>query len=202
MKPTVLFRDFEERDIDFIHKCKNDEKMNSMIVGHFKPFSREDAENWVHGCMGEHDTYKFWAIATNDEEKKIVGWVSISSIDFINKKACFHGIFIGDDNYHDGFAWIESYLFVYNYCFEILKLNRVYGESIVGHKNSNNIAQILYASREGYKRQDVFRNGKFYDVAFGSMLRDEYLEHKENGDYEMRAIIKRISYLRKNNMLY
>lgn len=201
MEKTVCFRDFEERDIDFIYKCKNDEKLNSMIVGQWHPFTYEEAAKWVHGCMGEHETFKFWAVCANDEEKRIVGWVSISNIDYINKKACFHGIVIGDPNYRDGFAWIESYLFIYDYCFEVLKLNRVYGESLVGHKNSNNIAHILQSTREGYKRQDIYKNGQYYDVAFGAMLREEYLEHKSNGDYEMRAIIKRIAYLRKNKKI-
>lgn len=198
MKPTVLFRDFEERDIDFIYRCKNDEQLNSMIVGKYKPFSHEDAVKWVHGCMGEHDTYKFWAICTNDEEKRIIGWISISQIDYDNQSTCFHGIVIGDKAYNDGFAWIESYLFVYQYCFEVLKMNRVYGESIIGHKNSNNIGKIIYAKNEGIKRQAVYKNGQFYDVSFGSLLKDEYFEHKNNGDYEMKAILKRITYLRKN----
>ena len=118
MERTVCFRDFEERDIDFIYKCKNDEKLNSMIVGQWHPFTHEEATKWVHGCMGEHETYKFWAIATNDEEKRIVGWVSISNIDKVNQSVCFHGIVIGDPMYRDGFAWIESYLFILEYVFE------------------------------------------------------------------------------------
>ena len=81
MQPTVIFRDFEERDIDFIYKCKNDEKLNSLIVAQYHPFTYEEAVQWVHGCMGEHDTFKFWAIATNDDEKRIVGWVAVSHID-------------------------------------------------------------------------------------------------------------------------
>ena len=201
MERTVCFRDFEERDIDFIYKCKNDEKLNSMIVGQWHPFTYEEATKWVHGCMGEHETYKFWAIATNDEEKRIVGWVSISNIDKVNQSVCFHGIVIGDPMYRDGFAWIESYLFVYAYCFEILNMNRVYGESIIGHKNSNNITQIVYAQNEGIKRQAVYRNGVYYDVSFGSLLKEEYFEHKNNGDYEIRSIIKRIAFLRKNNLM-
>ena len=62
MERTVCFRDFEERDIDFIYKCKNDEKLNSMIVGQSKAFSYEDAVQWVHGCIGSHDIFKFWAV--------------------------------------------------------------------------------------------------------------------------------------------
>lgn len=193
MKKRVTFRDFEERDIDFIHKCKNDEKLNSMIVGRFKPFSYEDAVKWVQGCIGEHDTYKFWAICTNDDEQRIVGWVSISNIDKYNQSACFHGIVIGDKNYHDGFAWIESYLFVYKYCFEYLGLNRVYGESVVGHKQSNTVGSLFFAEREGTKREAEFKNGRFYDVYMSALLKKDYFMHKERGDYEMRAILKRLS---------
>ena len=43
MEKTVCFRDFEVRDIDFIYKCKNDEKLNSMIVGQWHPFTYEEA---------------------------------------------------------------------------------------------------------------------------------------------------------------
>ena len=147
--------------------------------------------------MGEHETYKFWAVCTNDEEKRIVGWVSLSQIDKTNQNACFHGIVIGDSDYHDGLAWIESYLFVYNYCFEVLGLNRVYGESLVGHKQSNIIGKIFYAQQEGIKRQAVFKNGRFYDVSFSALLKEEYLEHKQKGDFEMLAVIKRIKSAKK-----
>ena len=98
MDNTVLFRDFEDRDIDFIYKCKNDEKLNSKIVGGFHPFTYEEAVKWVHGCMGEHETYRFWAVCTHDDEKRIVGWVSISQIDRKNHSACFHGIVIADED--------------------------------------------------------------------------------------------------------
>lgn len=201
MERTVLFRDFEERDIEFIYRCKNNKKLNSMIVGEWRPFSYEDAKNWVHGCMGEHDAYKFWAICTNDKDKDIIGWISISKIDKINQKACFHGIVIADSRYNDGFAWIESYLFVYQYCFEILGLNRVYGESILGHRQSNNIGKIIYVEHEGIKRQAIKKNGKFYDLTYGALLKEDYIRHKANGDYTLKSILKRIRYLKKNNLL-
>lgn len=201
MVKTVTFRDFEERDIDFIFKCKNDQELNSMIVGDYHPYTYEEATKWVHGCMGEHETYKFWAVCTNDDEKRIVGWISISNIDRKNQSVCFHGIVIADSNYNDGFAWIESYLYIYQYCFEVLGMNRVYGESIVGHKQSGNIGKILQVPHEGIKRQAIYRNGKFYDLSFGALLREEYFKHKEDGDYEMKAILKRIYNLRKNKLI-
>lgn len=192
MQPTVIFRDFEERDIDFIYKCKNDEKLNSLIVAQYHPFTYEEAVEWVHGCMGEHKAYKFWAIATNDEEKRIVGWVSISHIDEKNKSAAFHGIVIGDNDYKDGFAWIESYLFIIDYVFTKLQFHRLHGENLVEHKHSIKISRALFFQQEGIQRDAIYKNGAFHDLEIYSILDVEYLTHRENGDYEIPSIIDRI----------
>ena len=193
----MSFRDFEERDIDFIYKCKNDEKLNSLIVGEWRPFSYEQAKQWVCGCMGEHDTYKFWAICTNDADKRIVGWVSLSNIDKVNQCACFHGIVIGDMGFQDGIAWIESYLFVYRYVFEELSLNRLYGSNLEDQKATTCIGIAMFEQPEGIARQAIYKNNKFNDVIHMSILKDEYFTHKTNGDYELNKIIMRIGKARK-----
>lgn len=199
MRPTVVFRDFEERDVNFIYRCKNDEKLNSMIVGNFRPFSYEAAHKWVEGCMGDHDTYKFWAICTNDEEKRIVGWVSLSQIDRNNESACFHGIVIGDKDYRDGFAWIETYCFIMEYTFEHLGLNRLYGSSIIGNKQSNIAGELFLFTKEGILREAVIKNGIRYNIRLSSILRNEYLKNKENGEYNLKTILRRLKYIRKKN---
>ena len=197
MEATVLFRDFEERDIDFVYKCKNDEKLNSLIVGEYHPFTYEEAVEWVHGCMGEHETYKFWAVCTNDEEKRIIGWAALSKIDRINQSVFTHSIVIGNKDYQDGFAWIETVLFLLDYAFERLGLNRVYGESLLGHKISNFVEKLMFMKREGILRQAVYKNGQFYDVSYAAILKDEYFAHKNAGDYELSAVIRRLKKLRK-----
>ena len=197
MENTVTFREFEERDIDFIYKCKNDKTLNSKIVGHYRPFTYEEAEKWVHGCMGEHDNYKFWAIGTNDEEMKIVGWLSLSDIDYTNKSAYFHGIVIGDKLYQDGFAWIESYLFIMDYVFNVLKLNRLYGSSIIGNSASNSAADVFLWNNEGVLRQSVLKDDGFHDVKLSAILQKEYRENVHNGAYSFSAILKRIKHYQK-----
>ena len=192
MEKTVCFRDFEERDIDFVYKCKNDEKLNSMIVGQWHPFTYEEATKWVHGCMGEHETYKFWAIATNDDEKRIVGWISLSNIDKINRSACSHGVVVADPAYRNGLAWIESILFIYEQVFEKMKFNRIYGSCRADHQLSMQMADAMYRYSEGIQREAIFNNGKFIDIYCSSLLAREYFEHKNNGDYEIPKIIRRL----------
>lgn len=194
---TVIFRDFEERDIDFIYRCKNDENLNRMIVGEFHPFSYEDARKWVLGCKGEHDTFKFWAICANDKEQRIVGWVALSKIDRVNQSACTHSIVIADPDYNDGMAWIETEFHLLEYAFEVLKLNRLYGVSLMGHKMSNQIGELLFFKTEGILRQACFKNDRFYDLQYIGILKDEYFTHKEAGDYEMMSVIRRLRKLRK-----
>lgn len=196
MESNISFRDFEERDIEFVWKCKNDEELNKMIVGQFKPFTYEDAKKWVYGCMGEHDTFKFWAICTNDEQQRIIGWLSLSEIDRINQSVSTHSIVIGDTDYNDGITWIESVLFMLEYSFEKLKFNRVYGVSLVGHKMSNIIGNLMFMQTEGILRQAIFKNGQYYDLQYVGIIKDEYFSHKDAGDYEMKNIIRRLRKLR------
>lgn len=196
---TVIFRDFEERDIDFVYKCKNDEKLNSLIVGEYHPFTYEEAAEWVHGCMGEHETFKFWAVCTNDEEKRIIGWAALSKIDKENRSAKFHSIVIGDQMYRFGQAYIETYLFVFKYVFEHLGLNRLYGSAIIEHKLSNTMAEVMFQKEEGVLRQAVFKNGCFHDEAVCAILKEEYFNHKQNGDFEMPSILKRVLQVKRKH---
>ena len=196
---TVIFREFEERDVDFIYRCKNDEELNKLIVGQFHPFTYQEAVDWVQGCMGEHESYKFWAICPNNEEKSIIGWTALSKIDRVNRSVYTHSLVIGDKNYQDGFAWIETVLFLFSYSFEILGMNRVYGESIIGNKASNLVEDLMFMTREGVFRQAAFKNGHFYDISYAAILKDEYFAHKEAGDYEMPAVIRRLKKLRKES---
>ena len=197
MDKTVSFRDFEERDIEYIYKWKNDEKLNSLIVGNWHPFSYEEAQKWVHGCMGQHDTYKFWAVCANDEEKKIIGWVSLTEIDRINRSACFHGVVIADPDYRNGLAWMESCLYVYKVAFEVLGLNRVYGSCRVDHKLSMSTGAAFFTQVEGYAREAICVNGCFIDVCYKSILAKEYFAHKSAGDYEMSKVIRRMAQAHK-----
>ncbi len=189
---TVSFRDFEERDIDFVRKCKNDEILNNKIVGEYRPLSYNEAVKWVRGCMGDHETYKYWAICTNDDERRIIGWISLSHIDYHNKSACFHGLVIGDPDYRDGTAWVESYIFILEYFFETMSFNRLYGTYLPNHLMTKSMANSVFFYTEGLYRQSTVKRGQYLDEVFASLLATEYFEHKNKGDYTFNSIFNRL----------
>lgn len=198
MEKTVIFRAFEEQDIDSIYRWKNDDDLNKLTVGLNRKVCKDDVAKWVRSKMPHNPYEVYWAICPKEEPEKIIGYAQLTEIHFINSSANFSGILIGDKDYQNGFAWLETYLFIMEYAFERLGLNRLYGESVLGHKDSNGIGKFLFWSKEGVLRQAVFKNGEFFDLLLGSILKSEYFLHKKNGDYEIKSILKRIRNYKRN----
>lgn len=198
MEKTVYFRAFEEDDANLIYQWMNDDELKKYSIGLNRRMCKEEALDWVKARMRHNPYQVWWAICAKDSNK-MIGYVSLSDIHYINRSADFSGIVIGDRDYQDGFAWIETYLFVYEYAFERLGMNRVYGDAILDHATSQMMRKLMYTTTEGIKRQAVYKNGKFYDVSVSSLLKSEYCEHKERGDYEFSSILKHLRQLRKEN---
>lgn len=192
MKQIVSFRTFEEGDVDSFHCWKNDDDLNRMTVGLNRKISRDEVTKWVNSKIPHNPYEVFWAVCTNDEEKRLIGYVSLSKIHYINGSAQFGGIMIGDPKYQGGVAWIQIYQFVLEYVFERLGLNRLGGRALVEHPQTLSMMEALFFEKEGIEREAVFKNGKFRDVQTHALLKRDYFKHKANGEYEFSSILKRI----------
>ncbi len=198
MEKTVYFRAFEEEDAEHIYQWMNDDELKKMSVGVNRRMCREEAKDWVQARMRDGRDHVFWAICAKDSNQ-MIGYAQITDIHFVHRSANFSGIMICDRKYQDGFAWIETYLFVMEYAFERLGMNRLYGSSIVGHKQSNLAGDLFLFKLEGILRQATFKNGKYCDMRISSILREEYFRYKSEGEYEMKAILKRLRQIKNSN---
>lgn len=196
MEKTVFFRAFEEEDAGLIYKWMNDDELKKMSTGLNRRMCKEEALDWVKARMRHNDYRVFWAICAKDTGK-MIGYACLTDIHYINSSANFSGVVIGDKDYQDGIAWIETYLFMYEYVFERLNLNRIYGHAIDDHKATIAMREAMYSTTEGVMRQAAFKNGRFYDVSISSLLRSEYFSHKEKGEYEVLAVMKRLAKIAK-----
>lgn len=198
MEKTVMFRTFEESDVAAIYKWLNDDDLTSMSVGLSRRLSYEEAENWVK-ARKNHNPYKvFWAICPIGQPEKIIGYACLTDIHYVNSSANFDGIVIGDPDYRNGVAWVETYLFILEYAFDRLNLNRLFNTCIVEHPVSNTISEVLFYKKEGEMREAVYKNGCFYDLAIWGILKREYNVHKQNGEYEFNQVIRRFSRANRN----
>lgn len=192
MEKTVYFRAFEEEDANLIYQWMNDDELKKLSTGLNRRICRDEAVEWVKARMRHNPYQVFWAICAKDTDK-MIGYACLSDIHYINSSANFSGVLIGDKNYQDGMAWIETYIFIYEYAFERLKLNRLYGSAIDEHKTTMAMRKAMFNTTEGVMRQAAFKNGRYYDVSMSSILRDEYFEHKNAGEYEVMSVLKRLT---------
>ena len=196
MEKTVYFRAFEPEDAMMIHQWKNSDELNELTVGLNKKTTMDDDLRWLNSIKDHHPYYAYWAVCAR-ETGKLIGYTSLTNIHYINSSAETGAIMIADPDYNDGTAWIESVLFLFEYAFERLNLNRVYGHSLLGHKISNMIEPLMFMQQEGILRQAAYKNGRYYDISCAGILRSEYFAHKEAGDYDMMKIIRRLRKIRK-----
>ena len=68
----------------------------------------------------------------------------------------------------------------------------VYGSNLEKHKVSMCMGLAMCGQVEGIARQAILKNGEYNNVVYTSLLRDEYLYHKQQGDYEYKKIIARL----------
>lgn len=192
MNTTVYFRSFEEEDVELIYQWMNDDELKKLSVGLNKRMSMEECRGWIEARKNSSNYQYYWAICSV-KERKMIGYAFVTNIHFINRTAEFGGIIIGDPDYHNGLAWIETYLFVLGFVFDRLNLNRFSDTAITEHVSSNTIAEVFYFQKEGILREAVFKNGRYYDLSLMSILSKDYYTHKNAGDYELKKIIRRFS---------
>ena len=134
---------------------------------------------------------------------KLIGWYSINNIDHRNRKCHCGGIVIGDKRYRDGMAYREAGKLALRYILYELNMNRVTGSCLKEHILSRADMEASYWKLEGIERQAIFKNGEYHDICHYAILRDEYFEHLNNGDFDNLTlkIAKAVKKLRKENNL-
>ena len=192
MGKTVFFRSLEDDDLDLIYQWMNDDDLKKLSVGLNKRLSKDECRNWIATHKNNSNYQYYWAICSV-KDSILIGYAYITNIHFVNRTSEFGGIIIGNPDYHNGVAWIETYLFVLDFVFNRLNINRFTDTAITEHIQSNKIAEVLYFQKEGVLREAVYKNGRYYDLSLMSLLSKDYHAHLEAGDYDFKKIIKRFA---------
>lgn len=191
MSSSIFVRAFEPEDLKTIYEWRNNPIIQRMTGGTFRYVSSEMEKQWIQQKMMNNYNEIYWAICLNDESKKMVGYTSLNNIDYIHRTVDGGGIVIGDKDANDGIILFEVMLLRLDYVFNTLNLNRFTGMALSEHPISLKLLQALKYKQEGTFRQSIFKNGIYNDQHLYSILREEYYEYLNSGDYEMRNIIKR-----------
>lgn len=190
-KYSIFLRAFEQDDYILINKWRNDYDIQKLTGGQIKYVSLEMEKEWVHSKMMNNTRDIYWAICLNDDSKRMIGYISLNNIDYLNRSADAGGSVIGEKDCQDGVSIFEALKIVLDYAFLQLNMNRITASCLPEHYLAPHSLYAFGFKKEGSMKESVYKNGSYKDMDLYALLRKDYDILNANGSYQIKYIIKR-----------
>ena len=170
-------REIERNDMKIINSWRNNQNVISYLGDPFRFINQDVDEKWFDNYMLNRNNCVRCAI---ENDQKIVGLVSLTNIDNLNRSAEFH-IMIGDVNYHNKGIGTFAVNEILKHAFYNLNLHRVMLTVLENNKRAQHVYEKLGFVKEGCLIQVYFKNGKYENAFLYSILSDEYKNCMNSG---------------------
>jgi RimJ/RimL family protein N-acetyltransferase len=168
----IFLRAFEFSDLDKLNSLRNDDDAFSYTGGNKFFISKEYDRKWIEEKIFNNQNQIYLAICFV-ESKEVIGYTSITEIDFRNRKAHWSGINIDKNVSGKGYA-TETGRSIQKFAFEELNLNRLYGYILESNPASLRMTEKLGFVKEGLIRDFVFKKNEYHNAYLVSILKKEY----------------------------
>lgn len=160
-------------DVEVYTKWINDYEVAKGIGQFNNIFNIEIEKEFLNKSIKER--YNF-AMILKDEDR-LIGNISLSAVDFINKTAEL-GIFIGEESDRNKGYGTEAIKLILDYGFNYLNLNNimliVYSYNEKAKKSYEKIGFEVF----GVWKDSKYFNGKYYDEIYMQLLKDDFNKQK------------------------
>ncbi|MDR0870842.1 MAG: GNAT family N-acetyltransferase [Planctomycetaceae bacterium] len=166
---------YEDLDGNYVHWL-NDPEVCRYNRHHVLPYTREQGEEYIRHARSTKDEL-ILAIVVKETEQHI-GNIALTNIDRYNQRAEYT-VLIGEPaTGKKGYAK-EAAVLLFRHGFFDLNLRRIYGAALEDHTMANIAAPLLGMKQEGILREAIFCNGKFNNLIYYGILKDEFIERYE-----------------------
>lgn len=178
MNFDVKFRAFRIGDEYFINQLREDEIRESKVGGMKRYVSIDREAKWVKDIIyGDNQSSIYLAITPIDSDQ-IIGYTSISDIDYRNGSCFWSGIKLSRECAGKGYGHQVAML-ILKYVFEELRMVRCIGMCQEHHIAAIRLMEGVGFSREGLMRKYMYKNGEHINEWLYSIIDDDYLVLKE-----------------------
>lgn len=169
----VYLRAFEYEDFKLIYKWNMDDKRTYNTAGNRSYYSSERVKKWVEGKITNniYEHYLAICLCAND---KMIGYISLRDIDYVNRNAFWGGILIGEYDCRNIVNTVQAVYLLLEYGFYELGLHKIYGKWMKDNKPSLLLGDIFGFQLDGVLRDEVYKNGQYHDLVVKSIMRSEY----------------------------
>ena len=171
-------RELESRDLKEINSWRNDPELIGHLAAPYRYINLRVDEEWFENYMRSRSTNVRCAIV-DENDKVLYGLISLTGIDQLNQCAELH-IMIGSREHRGKGVGTFAVKEMLHHAFCNLNLRRIELTSLADNTISHKLYEKCGFRREGTKRKAVFKNGEYIDMHMYSILKEEYMELKEN----------------------
>lgn len=184
-------RMFREEDCLIINQWRNDPEQIRYMQSQFRYVSLDLEREWVRSKMKENVREIYLSICLNDESERLIGYISLNHVNYVNRCAEVGALWIGDVNYRHGEYISEALHKVLSYAYGTYNLERVYAYCLT--TNGASIAQFLSMGFdvEGRLHHSVLKDGQWHDEYLLALLRDNFYTLAEAGGYTQDHLAER-----------
>lgn len=168
-------RELERKDIPTINRWRNDRELVQFLGAPFRFINRETDEKWYDNYMANRSNCIRCAIMTDCSEE-ILGLISLSNIDFLNRTAEMH-IMIGDTDNQDKGAGTFAVKQMLYHAFFNMNMHRVHLKVVEDNKRAIHLYEKIGFVCEGVSRESKYKNGIYVNMLNYSILRNEFEEN-------------------------
>ena len=158
---SYKLREISRKDMVTINKWRNDENLIALLGAPFRYIDIEIDEAWFDNYLNNRSKAVRCVIV--DDKDMVIGLVSLTDIDNINRSATFH-IMIGDSSHQNKGAGQFAIKEMLNHAFNNLNLHRIQLEVLSSNDRAIHVYEKLGFVKEGTLRQVYFKNGKYVDA--------------------------------------
>ncbi|WP_028585077.1 GNAT family N-acetyltransferase [Desulfogranum mediterraneum] len=182
-KYRVYLRAFELDDYRILNKWRNDNDIYKYTGGNKYYISSEYDKRWVEEKIFDNKNNNYFGICLKDNNE-LIGYLSINSIDFRNRKAVWGGLVIGKKElWNIGYA-TEAAFIMLDYAFNELGLHSLSAVWLDLHKASIRMGEKVGFKKEGILRDRVYKSGKFFSQLSMSILREDFEKKSYSDEFE------------------
>ena len=169
----VWLRAMEPEDLEDAYNWVNDRDVTLWLTSLRYPVSRKAEQQWIDDASA--NSFGGVRLAIDSKDGKHIGGINLHRVNPEDRKAGL-GIMIGEkDHWSNGYG-TDAIKTLLSFAFDEMNLHRVWLHVFADNARALKCYQKCGFREEGRLRQEVYQDGRYYDVVVMGVLETEFAE--------------------------
>ncbi|MBD3184289.1 GNAT family N-acetyltransferase [Candidatus Poribacteria bacterium] len=175
----IYLRPVDMEDIDNFVEWLNDPEVRQYL-SLVSPFNKTREKDFIDDLYKDERKTVLGIVMKEDD--RLIGNIGLSKVSLSNRNCCL-GIVIGDKSCWSQGCGTEALKLMLGYAFDQLNLHRVYLTVLDFNSRAIRAYEKAGFKKEGTYRKHMYKNGKYCDLYYMGILKDEWRKmNHENPD--------------------